>query len=161
MLKSREEDLMSRIFAWSQKCLPTDSLLVARRKICSHTMELNNTFQICRISVTCKGQHRHHVLLGVTPGKAHHHLGDSCCFVAMSCLTLFRPHGLQSIRLLSLGFPMQEYLSGLSFTSARYHSDSGIKRVSSTLAGRFFWDFTEPPEKPPLHFMLCFKNSTE
>ena len=108
---------MSRIFAWSQKCLPTDSLLVARRKICSHTMELNNTFQICRISVTCKGQHRHHVLLGVTPGKAHHHLGDSCCFVAMSCLTLFRPHGLQSIRLLSLGFPMQEYLSGLPFPS--------------------------------------------
>ena len=117
MPKSREEDLMSRIFAWSQKCLPTDSLLVARRKICSHTMELNNTFQICRISVTCKGQHRHHVLLGVTPGKAHHHLGDSCCFVAMSCLTLFRPHGLQSIRLLSLGFPMQEYLSGLPFPS--------------------------------------------
>ena len=117
MPKSREEDLMSRIFAWSQKCLPTDSLLVARRKICSHTMELDNTFQICRISVTCKGQHRHHVLLGVTPGKAHHHLGDCCCFVAMSCLTLFRPHGLQSIRLLSLGFPMQEYLSGLPFPS--------------------------------------------
>ena len=108
---------MSRIFAWSQKCLPTDSLLVARRKICSHTMELNNTFQICRISVTCKGQHRHHVLLGVTPGKAHHHLGDSCCFVAMSCLTLLQPHGLQSTRLLSLGFPMQEYLSGLPFPS--------------------------------------------
>ena len=73
MPKSREEDLMSRIFVWSQKCLPADSLLVARRKICSHTMELDNTFWICRISVTCKGQHRHHMLLGVTPGKAHHH----------------------------------------------------------------------------------------
>ena len=36
-------------------------------------MELDNTFWICRISVTCKGQHRHHMLLGVTPGKAHHH----------------------------------------------------------------------------------------
>ena len=87
MPKSREEDLMSRIFAWSQKCLPTDSLLVARRKICSCT-KLDNTFWICKISVTSKGRHRHHTPLDVTPGKAHHHVGDSCGLVTMSCLTL-------------------------------------------------------------------------
>lgn len=27
------------VFGWSQKCLPTDYLLVARGEMCNHTME--------------------------------------------------------------------------------------------------------------------------
>ena len=43
---------------------------------------------------------------------------------------------------LSIGFSRQEYWSGLPFLSL----GSGIKPVSSALAGRFFT--TEPPGKP-------------
>ena len=47
---------------------------------------------------------------------------------------------------LSMGFPRQEYWSGLPFPSAGDLSDSGIKPRSPALAGRFFT--TEPPGKP-------------
>ena len=44
---------------------------------------------------------------------------------------------------LSLGFPKQEYWSGLPFPSSRDLSDPGIQPVSPALAGRFL--ITEPP----------------
>ena len=50
--------------------------------------------------------------------------------------------------LLSMGFPRQEYWSGLPFLSPGNLPDPGIKLASSAspaLAGRFFT--TEPPEK--------------
>ena len=46
---------------------------------------------------------------------------------------------------LSMGFPRQEYWSGLSFLSPGDLSDPGIELVSSTLAGRFFT--TDPAGK--------------
>ena len=49
---------------------------------------------------------------------------------------------------LSMGFPRQEYWSGLPFSSPGYLPDPGIKPASPTLAGRFFT--TEPPGKPNL-----------
>ena len=50
--------------------------------------------------------------------------------------------------LLSMGFPRQEYWSGLPFPSPRDLPNPGIKPVSQALPGRFF--ITEPPGKPLL-----------
>ena len=47
--------------------------------------------------------------------------------------------------LLSIGFPRQEYWSGLPFPSLGDVPDPGIKLASPGLAGRFFT--TEPPGK--------------
>ena len=44
-----------------------------------------------------------------------------------------------------MGFPQQEYWSGLPFPSLGDLPDLGIKLVSPALAGGFF---TEPPGKP-------------
>ena len=46
---------------------------------------------------------------------------------------------------LSVGFPRQEYWSGLPFPSSGDLPDPGIKQGSPALAGRFFT--TKPPEK--------------
>ena len=50
--------------------------------------------------------------------------------------------------LLSMGFPRQEYWSGLTFPSPRDLPNPGIKPVSQALSGGFF--ITEPPGKPLL-----------
>ena len=55
-----------------------------------------------------------------------------------------QPHGAQAP--LSMGFPGQEYCSGLQFPSPRDLPDPGIEPVSPALAGGFFT--TEPPGKP-------------
>ena len=47
---------------------------------------------------------------------------------------------------LLIGFPGQEYWSGLLFPSPGDLPDLGIEPMSSTLAGGFFT--TEPPRKP-------------
>ena len=44
---------------------------------------------------------------------------------------------------LSMGFPRQEYWSGLSFPTPRDLADQRFKSISPALAGRFFT--TEPP----------------
>ena len=47
-----------------------------------------------------------------------------------------------------MGFPRQEYWSGLPFPSPGGLPDPGIKRVSPALAGGFFFFFSiETPEK--------------
>ena len=47
---------------------------------------------------------------------------------------------------LTMGFPRQEYWSGLPFSSSEDLPDPGIERASPKLAGGFFT--TEPPVKP-------------
>ena len=47
---------------------------------------------------------------------------------------------------LSMGFPRQEYWSGLSFPPLGDFPDPGIEPTSPALVGRFF--ITEPPGKP-------------
>ena len=47
---------------------------------------------------------------------------------------------------LSMGFPRQEYWSGLPFTSLGDLPNPGIEATSPALAGIFF--INEPPEKP-------------
>ena len=56
---------------------------------------------------------------------------------------------------LSMGFPRQEYWSGLPFLSPGDLSHPEIELTSPTLAGGFFT--TEPPGKPTIecYAMLC------
>ena len=53
---------------------------------------------------------------------------------------------MQPTRLLSMGFPRQEYWRGLPFPSPADPSDLGIDTESPALAGGFFT--SEPPGKP-------------
>jgi len=48
-----------------------------------------------------------------------------------------------------MGFPRQEYWSGLPFPSPGDLPNPAIEPTSPALAGRFF--ITEPPGKPNLH----------
>ena len=59
---------------------------------------------------------------------------------------------------LSLGFPRQEYWSGLLFLSPGDLPDPGIK-LTSTLAGGFF--ITEPPGKPDIKVSGLISKETE
>ena len=52
------------------------------------------------------------------------------CSVAQSCLTLCDPLDLAYQASLSMGFPRQEYQSGLSFPSPEDLPNPGIKPVS-------------------------------
>ena len=52
---------------------------------------------------------------------------------------------------LSMGFPRQEYWSGLPFPSPGDLPNPGIKPMSPEFAGRFFT--TEPPGKPSQFFL--------
>ena len=73
-----------------------------------------------------------------------------CCLVGKSCLTLFRPHGLQTARLpCPWDSPCKRiYRSGLLFPSSGDLPDPGIKATSPALVDRFFT--TEPPGTPLL-----------
>ena len=57
-----------------------------------------------------------------------------------------RSHELLPTRLLSMGFPRQEYWSGLPFSSPENFPNPGTEPVSPALAGGFFT--TEPLGKP-------------
>ena len=75
--------------------------------------------------------------------------GDYCCcsLVTRFSLTLMQPHGLYPTRpFLSMGFPRQEYWSGLPFPSPGNLPHPGIEPVSPALTGTLIT--TEPPEKP-------------
>ena len=72
--------------------------------------------------------------------------------VAKSCPTLVIPWTVARQASLSMGFPRQEYCSGLPFSSPGDLPNPGIKPVSLTslsLAGRFLT--TELPGKPLYH----------
>ena len=59
--------------------------------------------------------------------------------VTQSGLTLCYPMDCSSlVSPLSMGFPRQEYWTGLSFPSPEDFPDPGIKPVSPALVGRFF-----------------------
>ena len=65
--------------------------------------------------------------------------GDCCwCLVAKSCPTLCNLMDCSLPGPLSMGFPRQEYWSGLPFPSPVYLSDPGIEPMSPKLADRFF-----------------------
>ena len=64
---------------------------------------------------------------------------------------------------LTMGFPRQEYLSGLTFPSPGDLANPGIEPSSSTLAGGFYFT-SEPPGKPNTFFIgepLNIQNKAE
>ena len=63
--------------------------------------------------------------------------------LSQSCPTLCDPGTVAQQALLAMGFPRQEYWSGLPFLSLGDLPDLGIKPSFPALAGRFFT--TEPP----------------
>ena len=68
-----------------------------------------------------------------------------------SCPTFVTPWAVAGQVPLSMGFPRQEYWSGLPFPSPGDFPDPGIEPkslISPALAGRFFT--TEPPGKPSI-----------
>ena len=64
------------------------------------------------------------------------------CSVTKSCLTLCDPMDWSLPAPLSMGFPRQEYWSGLPVPPAGDLPDPGIEPASPALAGKFF--ITEP-----------------
>ena len=58
---------------------------------------------------------------------------------------------------LSIGFPKQEYWSGLPFPSPGDLSEPGIEPASPALAGGFFT--TKPPGKPTTDRLGILKNN--
>ena len=77
-----------------------------------------------------------------------------CCLVTKSCLTLATTWTVACKAPLSMGFPRQEYWSGLSFPSQWDLPDPGIDPQYPALAGGFFT--TEPPGKPSLCIPVCY-----
>ena len=67
------------------------------------------------------------------------------CSVAQLCLTLCDPQTVANQAPLSMGFPKQEYWSGLLLPSPGELPDPGMKPASPALAGGFFT--AEPPGK--------------
>ena len=66
---------------------------------------------------------------------------------SLSCVRLFATPWTAALQApLSMGFPRQEYWSGLPFPPPGDRPDLGISLVSPALAGAFFT--TEPPGKP-------------
>ena len=76
------------------------------------------------------------------------HVDYSVCpyLVAQSCLTLCNPWTVACQAPLSVGFPRQEYQSGLPFPSPEDFPGPAMEPTSPALAGGFFT--TEPPGKP-------------
>ena len=76
-------------------------------------------------------------------------LTRSCCLVTKLCLTVFATLLTVARQApLSMGFPRQEYWSGLPFPSPGDLPVPGIEPISPALASKFFT--TEPPGKPLL-----------
>ena len=73
------------------------------------------------------------------------HKTYNCCLIAKSCLTDATPWTIAHQAPLSMGFPRQEYWSGLKFPSLGCLPDPGIKHESPAMTGRFFT--TGLPEK--------------
>ena len=71
--------------------------------------------------------------------------GDGGGLVTKSCLTFVTPCTVAHQASLSIGFPRQEYQSGLPFPPPGDLADPGIEPASPALAGRFFT--TVPPGK--------------
>ena len=77
-----------------------------------------------------------------------------CCSVAKSCALLLQP---PCQALLSMGFPMQEYWSGVPFPSPRHLPDPEIKPALLALASGFFTSepFTPAAAAAAKSLQLC------
>ena len=78
-----------------------------------------------------------------------------CGLVAKSCLTPLTLWTEAWKDFLSMGFPRQEYWSGLLFSSLGDLPDPGIRLISSPFAGGFLT--TESPKKPFCYNITQFR----
>ena len=81
-------------------------------------------------------------------------MGGGSGLVTKLCLTLVTPWTVAHQAPLSMGFPRQEYWSGLPAPSPGHLSHPGIKPTSPAMAGRFFT--TEPPRKMIIEVTLDY-----
>ena len=85
-----------------------------------------------------------------------------CCLVAKLCLTLRTPWAVDCQALLSMGYPRQEYWSGLPFPPPGDLPDSVVetRSLETSVAGRFL---TAEPLLLPIIFLciLAFKETIE
>ena len=84
------------------------------------------------------------------------------CVRTQSCLALWNPINYRPQVPLSMGFPRQEFWSGLSFPPTGNLPHPGIEPVSPVapaLTGRFF--INGPPGKPKLLFYLNKQNACD
>ena len=73
------------------------------------------------------------------------------CVCVVSCVQLLMTPWTKALQApLSMGFPRQEYWSGLPFPSPRYLPNPGIKLVSPALVDRLF---TMEP-----HYIMAYFN---
>ena len=72
--------------------------------------------------------------------------GDLCCVLSCSVQLFVTPWTVTHQAPLSMGFPRQEYCSGLLFPSLGDLPNPGIEPTSPTMAGRCFT--SEPPGDP-------------
>ena len=78
----------------------------------------------------------------------------------LSCIRLFATPWITAHQVaLSMGFPRQEYWSGLSFPSPEDLPNPRIELRSPALAHKFLT--TEPPGKQKYYFINCFKKSSK
>ena len=99
----------------------------------------------------------HNVLTMCQPSKSSQEESIEPHVCAQSCLTSAIPWTVAGQAPLSMGFPRQEYWSGLPFPSPRDLPALGTEPefpMSPALAGRFFT--TEPPGKPRRKMLSLF-----
>ena len=92
-----------------------------------------------------------HILNKATPSRLEDtaDLHNCCCLDAKSGPTLVTLWTVAYQVPLPMGFPRQEYWSGLPFAPAGDLPEPGVEPVSPALVGEFFT--TEPPGKPLLN----------
>ena len=89
-----------------------------------------------------------------TPMYMYTHIYCCGCLVTKSCPTLVTPWFIAHQAPLPMGFPREEYWSGLPFPSPGDLPSPGIEPASPELASGFFT--TEPPGKPIyIHMYAC------
>ena len=94
-----------------------------------------------------------------TPMYMYTHIYCCGCLVTKSCPTLVTPWFIAHQAPLPMGFPREEYWSGLPFPSPGDLPSPGIEPASPELASGFFT--TESPVNKALYFIKNGKDSED
>ena len=108
--------------------------------------------EVGKVFLSLSGSQWAHLQSG---GYRSDHLLTACMLSHFSYIGLFVTQWTVAHQApLSIGFPRQEYWSGLPFPSAGDPPDPGTELLPSALAGGFF--ITEPPGKPRLLLSVAY-----
>ena len=104
-----------------------------------------------RAHISCVSHITGRLFTTESPGKSLHYVAVAT--QSLSCVQLcVAPQTVAHRAPLFMGFPRQEYWSGLPFPTPGDLPDPGIKPAFSALASRFFT--TAPPRKPRTYLHL-------